>query len=287
MLVQRGYEVVVLDDLSRGSPEAIPREARLLVMDIRDRKATYKALNGVDYVIHLAAVVSVDEARQDPWRACEVNVKGTLNLLNASLKAEVNRFVYASSCAVYGDPDELPIREDFPLKPINTYGATKAAGEALVRAYTAEHGLSAVALRYFNVYGPGMSGGPYAGVVHKFITAALQGKPLTIYGDGEQTRDFIYVEDVAEANVKALESEVSGVYNIGSGVSVTINELAHLILEATNSKSIIKHEAPRPGDVRKSQADIDLSRRHIGWEPRTSLQEGIAKTVASFRERAK
>ena len=202
--------------------------------------------------------------------------------MEESYRQGIGRFVYASSSAVYGEQEKLPITEDAPLKPTNTYGATKLAGEALVNAYRDEKGLSTIALRYFNVYGPGMLGGLYAGVIYKFLKAALRGKPLTIYGDGEQTRDFVYVEDVARANLKALESRVGGVFNIGSGNSITINELARITLEITGSKSSIMHTNPRLGDIKHSKADITKAINLLGWKLLIELREGLEKRLGGF-----
>ena len=279
LLLDRGYRVVVLDNLYSGSRSNVPEGAELVVGDVADRETLARALRGVDHVVHLAAIVSVDEAREDPWSTLRINVLGTLNVLEQSYRHGVGRVVYASSCAVYGEQEVLPITEEAPLRPINIYGASKLSGEALVHAYREEKGLSTVALRYFNVYGPGMRGGPYAGVVYKFLTAALRGEPLTIHGDGEQTRDFVYVADVARANLAALESDAGGAFNIGTGVSITIKRLAEMVLEVTGSRSPIVHSDPRPGDIRHSRASISRARRLLGWEPLTDLKMGLEKTV--------
>lgn len=283
LLLERGYDVVVLDNLYSGSRGNVPEGAELVVGDVADRDVLGRALRGVDRVVHLAAVVSVDEAREDPWGAVRANVLGTLNVLEQSYRHGVGRVVYASSCAVYGEQEVLPITEEAPLRPTSIYGASKLSGEALVHAYREEKGLPTVALRYFNVYGPGMRGGPYAGVIYKFLTAALRGEPLTIYGDGGQTRDFVYVEDVARANLAALESGAGGAFNIGTGASVTINELARMVLEATGSRSPVVHVGPRPGDIRHSRASIARARRLLGWEPLTDLRMGLEKTVEWLR----
>ncbi len=287
LLLERGYDVMVLDNLYSGSRSNVPEGAELIVGDVADRDILGRAMRSVDQVVHLAAIVSVDEAREDPWGTLKTNVLGTLNVLEQSYRHGVGRVVYASSCAVYGEQVVLPIVEDAPLRPINIYGASKLSGEALVHAYREEKGLSTVALRYFNVYGPGMRGGPYAGVIYKFLTAALRGEPLTIHGDGEQTRDFVYVADVARANLAALESEVGGAFNIGTGASVTINDLARMVLEATGSRSPIIYTDPRPGDIRHSRASIARARRLLGWEPMVSLREGLEKTVEWLRGSAR
>lgn len=285
LLLERGYDVIVLDNLYTGSRDDVPEGAELVVGDVADRDTVARVVKRADYVIHLAAIVSIDEARENPFETIRVNVIGTLNLLEESYRQGIGRFVYASSSAVYGEQERLPISEDAPLRPINTYGASKLAGEALVDAYREEKGLSTIALRYFNVYGPGMRGGPYAGVIYKFIMSALRNEPLTIYGDGEQTRDFIYVEDVARANLLALESKAEGAFNIGSGTSITIKELAKLILEITGSKSPILHTNPRPGDIKHSKADITKAIKLLSWKPLTELREGLRKTAEWFLSR--
>ncbi len=285
VLVEKGYEVLVYDNLYAGLRENVPREAELVIGDVCDLGKLMDALRDAWGVVHLAAIVSVEEALEDPWRALRVNVEGTLNVLEACRRLDVERVVYASSCAVYGDPVELPVREDHPLKPKNVYGASKLAGEALVSAYAETYGLKAVSLRYFNVYGPRMRSGPYAGVIHKFIAAALRGEPLVIHGDGLQTRDFVYVYDVARANLAALESKATGAFNIGTGRSVTISELARMIVELTGSSSPIHHGPPRPGDIRHSRADITRAENVLGWKPKVRLEEGLLETINYYRSR--
>ncbi len=285
VLLMKGYEVLIYDNLYSGSKENIPHGAELVIGDIRNFDKLMEALRGAWGVVHLAAIVSIEEALQDPWKAARVNVEGTLNVLEACRKLEIERLVYASSCAVYGDPITLPVNEEHPLKPKNVYGASKLSGEALVNAYAETYGLKSISLRYFNVYGPRMHGGPYAGVIHKFITAALEGEPLVIYGDGMQTRDFIYVYDVARANVAALKSRATGQFNIGTGRSVTIKELAHMILELTKSSSPVRHGPTRPGDIRHSRADITRAVNELKWEPKVKLEEGLADTISYYRSR--
>ena len=288
VLAREGHEVVVVDDLSTGDPRnlsEVANEVELVTIDIRDPDAVNEVFRrkNPDAVIHLAAVVSVDEVAEDPVRGFEVNVRGTLNLLEAARKHDVKRFVYASSAAVYGDPVGLPIIEDHPTRPKNVYGATKLAGEALVSAYGGNYGLSTAVLRYFNVYGPRMRAGPYSGVIRKFIEAVLTGKPITIFGDGEQTRDFIYVEDVARANLVALESGATGVYNIGTGVPTRIADLAHIVMKVAGKEAPMKHALPRPGDIKHSYADISKARKELGWSPKTGLEEGLRKTIEDLR----
>lgn len=287
-LVGRGHEVVIMDDLSTGDPRNLSRiagRAELIRVDVRNPDAVDEVFRrvGPDAVIHLAAVVSVDEVAENPVRGFEINVRGTLNLLEAARKHGVERFVYASSAAVYGDPVRLPITEEHPTRPKNVYGATKLAGEALVNAYVGNYGLSTAVLRYFNVYGPRMRAGPYSGVIRKFTEAILADKPITIFGDGEQTRDFIYVEDVARANLAALESGATGTYNIGTGEPIRIADLAHALMNVAGKEVPIKYAPPRPGDIRHSYADISKARKELGWSPETRLEEGLKRTIEFIR----
>jgi len=197
---------------------------------------------GIRAVVHLVAVVGVDEVYHNPLLGYEVNVGGTFDVLEALRILDADVFVYASSAAVYSDPVELPIREDHRTQPKSVYGATKLGGEALVRGYAENYGLTMIILRYFNVYGPRMRSGPYTGVIHKFIKRALKNVPLIIYGDCEQTRDFVYVEDVAEADLKALSANKPSIYNIGSGKPISIKDLADKIAEITGSTSKIVYD---------------------------------------------
>ena len=225
------------------------------------------------------------EARREPLRAVAVNVLGTANALEAAVRLGARRFVYASSAAVYGGL-EPPLREDLEPRPLGLYGETKLAGERLLWGYSREYGLSVVALRYFNVYGPGMRPGPYSGVVLRFVEALLSGGEPVVYGDGLQTRDFVYVGDVAEANLRALESRYVGPVNVGTGRETSILELYRLLCRITRPKGGCpepRFEPSRPGDVRRSAASTELAKRELGWRARTSLEEGLRKTVEYYR----
>ncbi|RLG83915.1 MAG: UDP-glucose 4-epimerase [Thermoprotei archaeon] len=287
-LISKGYRVVVLDNLSYGSIDNLSKVLNDIIFingDIRDNELLEKLFKEYRFygVIHLAALISVDEVSQKPYKGYSINVYGTFNLLEMSRKYDVKRFVYASSAAVYGDPQFLPINEDHPLRPKSLYGATKLAGEALVNSYSHNYGLSTISLRYFNVYGPRMKSGPYSGVVYVFIHNIMNNKPLTIYGDGLQTRDFIYVEDVAEANLIALESSVTGSCNIGSGSNISIKDLAYRILRLMGREDLeIVYDEPRRGDIRHSLADISKAIKLLGWKPRTSFEEGLKRTIKYY-----
>ncbi len=236
-------------------------------------------------IVHLAALVNIVEVYEMPHRALEVNVLGTLNVLELARKLDAHRIVYASSVAVYGEPQYLPIDEDHPLRPANLYGLTKFMGEQILWRYGEDYGLSVIALRYFNVYGPRMRRGPYAGVVYRFIEALMSSEAPIIFGDGEQTRDFVYVYDVAEANLKALESDYIGAVNIGSGIEISVNRLYRIVCSAIGKCPKPRNAPPRKGDVRRSRASIDRAKQVLGWEPSVGIEEGIARTIEWYRSR--
>jgi nucleoside-diphosphate-sugar epimerase len=282
-LMLEGHEVVVLDDLSSGNLKNIENHLdesgfRFMEGDIRQTRAVEKALDGVDAVIHEAAIVSVPLSIKNPALTNEVNIFGTLNLLEASLRAKVKRFVYASSCAVYGAVLELPINEDAPLRPLSPYASSKLAAEEHCKAFYENSGLETVRLRYFNVYGPRQAAGEYAGVMLKFLERIRGDQPPIIFGDGEQTRDFVHVSDVAEATLLALnrESAVGEVFNIGTGEVTTINRLCEIFLELTG-KTHLKpiYANANPGDIRHSQADITKAVKLLGYRPKVSLERGV------------
>jgi len=287
LLVKEGYEVRILDNLDSGSVEnlsSVLDKAKLIVGDIRDTNILKQAMSDSQYIIHLAAVVSVDEAIEDPIKTFEVNCQATVQLLELARIFDVEKVVYASSTAVYGEPSQIPLREDHPTRPINPYGASKLAGESIMEAYNKTYALPTISLRYFNVYGPRMRGGQYAGVISKFLEAAKKNKQLKIFGDGGQTRDFIHVYDVAIANKIALESHEVGVFNIGTGIETRIIDLANLIIQLVKSQSQIIFVEPRPGDIYRSVADITRARRSLGWEPRISLREGLKELIEEFNQ---
>jgi UDP-glucose 4-epimerase len=280
-LVSRGFSVRVLDDLSRGSLRSLDPvlgSIEFVRGDVRDGGVVAGLVRGVDVVVHLAALVDAFESLSNPRLYSDVNVGGTLNLCMAS--GNVKTFVYASSAAVYGEPVEVPVREDHPLNPINPYGASKVAGEAYVKTYSNIHGYRPVILRIFNVYGPGQTKS-YAGVIEEFRRRLTTGEPLLIHGDGLQKRDFISIWDAVEAIVKAIEvEEAQGAYNIGSGKAITIRELAKLMARIAGRKNVeIKYTKPRPGDIRVSQADLTKTEKELKFKPKIELEEGLRKLL--------
>ncbi|MBP1912635.1 SDR family oxidoreductase [Thermococcus stetteri] len=272
-------DVIIIDNLYTGKEENVPPGARLIKADIRDYEAIAELISNADYVFHEAAQVSVVESIRDPVFTEEVNVLGTLNVLKALIEGH-GKLVFASSAAVYGDNSNLPLKETERPKPLSPYGVTKATAEEYLRVFHELYGLPVVSLRYFNVFGPRQSANQYAGVISIFINRALRGEPLIIFGDGKQTRDFIYVKDVVRANLLVAESKRANgrVFNVATGNETTILELAMKIIEITGTTSSIVFDKPRPGDIRHSRADISEIRK-LGFEPAWSLEEGLKKTV--------
>lgn len=291
-LVGAGQEVVVLDDLSGGRREnfaAVRRRISFIRGSVADLNTCRRAMDGIDYVLHHAAVTSVQRSVDDPVGAHQVNATGTLNVLLAAREARVRRVVYAGSTSAYGNAATLPNSESHVTRPLGPYAASKLAGEGYCLAFHATYGLETVVLRYFNVYGPRQDPkSQYAAVVPRFIASALQGEPPTIFGDGKQTRDFVYVGNVVHANMlaaRAPAARVAGqVFNIGSGTSVSVNELWDRIRSLTGVPVLPHHADARPGEVKDSLAAIDRAREHLGYAPVVDFDEGLRRTVAHYEE---
>lgn len=286
-LMKKGYEVVVLDDFSTGKVENITHHLgnqrfHLVKGDVRDLEDVRKAARDVDVVFHLAAIVNVPLSIEDSLLVNDVNVRGTLNLLEASLNENTERFVYVSSCAVYGEARYLPINEEHPIMPLSPYGISKITAEHHCRIFHQIHGLEATCLRLFNVYGPRQSEGPYSGVITRFINRLRHGKPPIIYGDGNQTRDFVHVKDVVEANMYVLQSSrcAGEAINIGTGKPSTISNLANSLIELSGKSDVkLVHKTPRKGDIRNSYADIRKAEKMLGYKPKITLREGLRKLL--------
>ena len=282
-LVARGTPVVVLDSLVSGyrsNLDAYPA-VRFVEGDVRDRAAVDAAMDGVEVVYHLAASVGNKRSIDDPVFDAQVNVLGTVNVLESARRAGARKIVASSSAGIFGELKQLPIREDHPVEPDSPYGATKLCEEKLCLAYAKLHGVEAVCLRYFNVYGPNQRFDAYGNVIPIFVFQMLRGEPLTIFGDGGQTRDFVNVADVVQANLRAAAAAgVSGAFNIGSGTRITINALVALLREASGLSPIVRHGPPRAGDVRDSLADISAARAAFGFEPSVAMAPGLAAYCA-------
>ncbi len=291
-LIDSGHDVMIIDNLSRSLRENIEfiKELGVLLkpIDVRDLNSLSDAFKEFrpEAVVHAAALIDVEESVKHPGLYAEVNVTGSANVGKASCGVGASRIIYLSSAAVYGEPKYLPIDENHPTEPLSPYGASKLGGELLIKSLSRSlKKTNYVVLRLFNVYGPGQSpDSPYSGVITKFISRVKSGQPPIIYGDGEQVRDFIHVKDVAKAVEKALTTELlNETYNIGSGKPTTINELANAILKISGKEELKpRHEAPRPGDIRLSYADISKALNQLKWRPETSLEKGIKELIESI-----
>jgi len=290
-LLNEGIEVWVLDDLSNGTLRNLRvwrnnPKLHFRRGNITKRKVVESLAKKVDAIVHLAALVSPYLSVKKPEVVNAVNVTGTLNVLNASLKNKVQRVVFASSSSVYGNQSLLPITEENPLHPVTPYGVSKLAGEKYCGAYYRTYALSTIALRYFNVYGERQSANPYSGVIAIFARKLAQGSRPTIHGNGEQTRDFIHVSDVARANIQALQTN-SGpgeAFNIGTGAPTTINQLYSMLAELYGNPNITPiHVDARIGDIKESYANIVRTRAVLGFEPTMTLNRGLQTLISSLR----
>jgi UDP-glucose 4-epimerase len=288
-LLEEGFEVRVLDDFSTGHRVNLEPFHAVDVRegDIRDAGAVAAAVDSIDVVFHLAAAVGNMQSIEDPVRDSEINLLGTLNVLEAARSHQVPRIVYSSSAAVFGELKDLPIREDHALEPNSPYGVSKLAGEKLCLAYASLYGISVACLRYFNVYGLNQRYDAYGNVIPIFVQRLVDGEPLTVFSDGEQTRDFVNVQDVAQANLLAATcDDVSGAFNIASGTSITINELVSMLERAGGVSLRVEYAPPRAGDVRDSIADTGAARAAFGYVPSVGLEEGLTGYVEWFRSTA-
>lgn len=281
-LLELGHDVSVLDDLSSGYRKNVPAHPRLTFVegDVRERRAVRRAMAGASAVFHLAASVGNKRPIDDPFHDAEVNVLGTLNILEEVRRVGAGRLVVSSSAGIFGELRTLPIREDHPVEPDTPYGSTKLCAEKLSLAFAKLDGFGVVCLRYFNVYGPNQRFDAYGNVIPIFVFKLLRGESLTIFGDGEQTRDFVNVGDVVQANLKAAAADgVTGAFNIGSETRISVNDLVSRIEAASGRRATVEHGPPRAGDVRDSLADIGAARSRLGFEPAVGLDEGLPEYV--------
>jgi len=289
-LVRRGHSVVVLDDLSSGKEENLAdvrNKITLIKGSITDIEVVRKAMHEAEFVLHLAARTSVPKSLKDPIESNKVNIDGTLNVLVAARDAKVKRIVFASSSSVYGETPTLPKTESMVPQPISPYGVTKFVGELYAQMFGRCYVLDNVSLRYFNIFGPRQDpGSPYSGALAKFCSGFLEGTPLTVFGDGEQSRDFTYVDNAVAANLLACEApNVSGkVFNIGTGGRVTLNETISLLNKLAGTSLETKFEPARDGDIRDSQADITEASDLLKYTPSVSFEEGLRRTLDWYRE---
>ncbi len=285
LLYERGYQVSIIDDLSTGKLDNIAHllgrhNVEFIPGSITDLSLLIKTCKGADYVFHEAAIPSVPRSIENPIATNEVNITGTLNVLVAARDTGVKKVVYASSSSVYGDTPTLPKREDMPPSPQSPYAVAKLSAEYYCRVFETVYNLPAACLRYFNVYGPRQSAdSQYAAVIPKFIDSIKHGNAPVIFGDGEQTRDFTFVKDVARANMLAAESDASGVFNIGGGERISLNHLTSIILKIMGRDDIKPvYEKERAGDIKHSLADITKA-KSFGYTPSYNLEQGLKETI--------
>ena len=289
-LVRRGHQVTVLDDLSAGKESNLADvrgKIDLRIGSITDLADVQSACHGADYVIHLAARTSVPRSVQNPVETNHVNIDGTLNVLVAARDAKVRRFVYAASSSAYGETPALPKTEAMQPNPISPYGITKYVGELYAGVFGRVYGLENVCIRYFNVFGPRQDPtSQYSGVLSRFMLAVIEGQPLVVYGDGEQSRDFTFIENIVDETLRACEAKgASGmVFNGGTGARITLNQVLKLLEKVTGKKIQAKYDPPRAGDIRDSQADVSLALKVLGYEPRVHFEEGLQRTWEWYKD---
>jgi len=288
-LASGGHEVIIFDNLFTGKKENIRHLAKkrgvsFVEGSVTDIQALKKVAKDADGIFHQGAIVSVPRSIKNPIATNEANVQGTLNVLVTARDSGIRKVVFASSSSVYGDTPVLPKQEDMKPLPISPYAVSKLSGEYYCRVFSSVYSLPTVCLRYFNVFGPRQDpASEYAAVIPKFITKILHDQPPVIYGDGEQSRDFTFVGDVVQANIRAMERDIEGVFNIAYGEQHTLNELASAVMELTGKRIEPIHKAARQGDIRHSLADISAARSQLGYSPAFTFRSGLEETVSWFR----
>jgi len=288
-LFKQEHEIIILDNLFSGNIENIQpflqkKNVEFVKGSITDLPLLRKTFKGVDGIFHEAAIASVHQSVLNPLNTHDVNSTGTLHVLLAAEECGVKKVILASSAAIYGDHPLLPKREDMIPMPLSPYAVSKLTGEYYCSVFSQLYSIQTVSLRYFNVFGPRQDpSSEYSGVISKFIAQVKQNKPITIFGDGEQTRDFVFVSDVVSANISAMQSQVQGVFNVGCGMQTSLNKLADLLKNIAGRDVPIIYEPPRDGDIKKSFADISRAREMLGYEPEYTVREGLERTVSQYR----
>jgi len=288
-LLQDGHEVHIIDNLSTGKRENLvdlvsQTDCTFIEGSVTDLDLLRTVFRDIDCVFHQAAIPSVQRSVEDPRATNEANVNGTLSVLIAARDCGVKKVVYASSSSVYGDTPTLPKTEEMIPNPKSPYAVSKLTGEYYCRVFSEVYGLKTVCLRYFNVYGPKQDpSSDYAAVIPRFITRALEQQPPIIYGDGTQTRDFTYVNDVAHANIQSMKQEVEGIFNIACGERISVNELATIVMELVGVNLAVIYDAPRSGDIKDSLAEISRARKELKYNPEHSLTDGLEETIRWFQ----
>lgn len=286
MLCDADHEVIVLDNLCHGFKENVDPRAKLIIGDIKDPKKTKEALKDTEAVIHMASLIVVPESVKDPIKYTQNNVLGTISLLESMKEVGVKKIIFSSSACVYGTPHKLPIHEDAPLRPDNPYGATKAAIEAFLQAYHANFGFDVTILRYFNPYGPGRLAPPITHAIPNFIKATLIKKPIPLYWKGEQIRDFIYIEDLAQAHIDVLKLTGFNIFNLGMEKGVKIKDVVEMIFQIVGYKVSIEDLGKRPGDVHANYASSEKLKKVTGWQAKIDLKEGLKRTIDYYKNDA-
>lgn len=283
-LIEDGHTVQVIDNLYTGNKEFIHSKAQFVELDIRDPKL-YSVLEEFrpDYIFHEAAQTEVSTSMSDPMLDCDINLMGLINLLNAAVKLEVKKFLMPSSAAVYGNLDTLPLNEEMIGNPSSFYGLTKLTTEHYLRIYHEAFGLPYICYRYSNVFGPRQGNGGEGGVISIFAKAIVQGSPIIIYGDGKQTRDFIYVDDVVEANILGMQHQVTGIYNVSTGISSSVNLLVDEFRNISGKDIEVVYDKPRLGDIRDSVLATDKSEKELLFTAKYNLHDGLIKTYEYFK----
>lgn len=283
-LIEDGHTVQVIDNLYTGNKEFVHSKAQFVELDIRDPKL-YSVLEEFrpDYIFHEAAQTEVSTSMSDPMLDCDINLIGLINLLNAAVKLDVKKFLMPSSAAVYGNLDTLPLNEEMIGNPSSFYGLTKLTTEHYLRIYHEAFGLPYVCYRYSNVFGPRQGNGGEGGVISIFAKAIVQGSPIIIYGDGKQTRDFIYVDDVVEANILGMQHQVIGIYNVSTGISSSVNLLVDEFRNISGKDIEVVYDKPRLGDIRDSVLATDKSEKELLFTAKYNLHDGLIKTYEYFK----
>ena len=283
-LIEDGHTVQVIDNLYTGNKEFVHSKAQFVELDIRDPKL-YSVLEEFrpDYIFHEAAQTEVSTSMSDPMLDCDINLMGLINLLNAAVKLDVKKFLMPSSAAVYGNLDTLPLNEEMIGNPSSFYGLTKLTTEHYLRIYHETFGLPYICYRYSNVFGPRQGNGGEGGVISIFAKAIVQGSPIIVYGDGKQTRDFIYVDDVVEANILGMQHQVTGIYNVSTGISSSVNLLVDEFRNISGKDIEVVYDKPRLGDIRDSVLATDKSEKELLFTAKYNLHDGLIKTYEYFK----
>ena len=283
-LIEDGHTVQVIDNLYTGNKEFVHSKAQFVELDIRDPKL-YSVLEEFrpDYIFHEAAQTEVSTSMSNPMLDCDINLMGLINLLNAAVKLDVKKFLMPSSAAVYGNLDTLPLNEEMIGNPSSFYGLTKLTTEHYLRIYHEAFGLPYICYRYSNVFGPRQGNGGEGGVISIFAKAIVQGSPIIIYGDGKQTRDFIYVDDVVEANILGIQHQVTGIYNVSTGISSSVNLLVDEFRNISGKDIEVVYDKPRLGDIRDSVLATDKSEKELLFTAKYNLHDGLIKTYEYFK----